>query len=133
MDFQLHQYPHQWAIDILGTFRKGYYLDPKDNGSNGLGLAKYYPRADVKRNIAGFSVYRVPNAGKFSYRAGFTQNDWQTKSAGSQLFGGEIYYGMMKETVPLCQIRFNNYFEQAGIDKINFLSVGRVLDTLIHW
>ena len=36
LDFQLHQYPHQWAIDLLGTFRKGYYLDPKKNNTTGL-------------------------------------------------------------------------------------------------
>ena len=36
LDFQFHLYPHKWAVDLLGTFRKGYYLDPKDN--NGLNL-----------------------------------------------------------------------------------------------
>ncbi|MEP6596896.1 MAG: DUF4421 domain-containing protein [Ginsengibacter sp.] len=124
LDFQLHQYPHQWAIDLLGTFRKGYNLDPKNNDKSGLNLVNYYQRPDVKRDIVGFSVFRVPNSGKFSYRAALTQNDWQTKSAGSLLFGGEAYYGMMKGDSALVPARVSSSFEQAGIDKINFLSIG---------
>ena len=124
LDLQLHLYPHKWAIDALGTFRKGYHIDPKKNNSTGLGLLNYYYRPDVKRNIVGFSVFRVPNAGRFSYRAALTQNDWQTKSAGSLLFGGEAYYGAMKADSALVPNKVSSFFEQAGINKINFLSIG---------
>ena len=124
LDFQIHQYPHKWAIDILGTFRKGYYLDPKKNNSSGLNLVNYYLRPDVKRNIIGLSIFSVPNAGKFSYRAALTQNDWQTRSAGSLLFGGEVYYGTIKGDSALVPTKVNSYFEQQGIDKVNFFSVG---------
>jgi hypothetical protein len=124
LDFQLHQYPHQWAIDLLGSFRRGYNLDPKDNSISGLNLSNYYVRPDIKRNIVGLSIFRVPNAGRFSYRAAFTQNDWQTRSAGSFLFGGEAYFGMMKGDSALVPARVDNFFEQAGIDKVNFFSVG---------
>ena len=108
----------------MGTFRKGYYLDPKKNNITGLNLSNYYYRPDVKRNIIGFSVFRVPNAGRFSYRAALAQNDWQTKSAGSLLFGGEAYYGTMKGDSALVPSEVSNYFEQDGIDKINFFSIG---------
>ena len=94
LDFQFHLYPHKWAIDLLGTFRKGYYLDPKDN--NGLNLVTYYQRPDLKRDVIGLAVFQVPNGGRFSYRAALTQKDWQTKSAGSLLYGGEAYYGTIK-------------------------------------
>ena len=78
----------------------------------------------MKRNIVGFSVFRVPNAGRFSYRAALTQNDWQTKSAGSLLFGGGAYYGAMKADSALVPNKVSSFFEQAGINKINFLSIG---------
>ena len=122
LDLQLHIYPHKWAIDLLGTFLKGYYLDPKDK--NGLNLVNYYQRPDFKRDIIGFSAFRVLNADKFSYRAALTQNDWQTKSAGSLLYGGEAYYGIIKGDSALVPSNVSNNFEQAGINKINFFSVG---------
>src|SRR5688572_29578109 len=30
LDFQFHLYPNKWAIDALGTFLKGYHLEPED-------------------------------------------------------------------------------------------------------
>ena len=94
LDLQLRLYPRKWAIDVLGTFIKSYYLDPEDE--NGLRLTNYYLRPDIKRDVIGISAFRVANADKFSYRAAITQNEWQTKSAGSLLYGGEIYYGQVK-------------------------------------
>ena len=123
LDFQFHLYPHKWAIDLLGTFIKGYYLDPKDN--NGLNLVnKYYLRPDFKRDVIGFSVFRVPNANRFSYRAALIQNDWQTKSAGSLLFGGEAYYGIINGDSALVPSQVSNNFPQKDITKINFFSIG---------
>ncbi len=122
LDLQLHLYPHKWAVDLLGSFRKGYYLDPKKN--NGLTLPGYYVRPDFKRSVVGLSIFRVPNSGKFSYRAAFTTNDWQTKSAGSLLFGGEAYFGSIKGDSVLVPGMVSNLYDQAGIDKINFFSIG---------
>ena len=122
LDFQFHLYPHKWAVDLLGTFRKGYYLDPKDN--NGLNLTKYFQRPDIKRNIIGLAVFRVPNAQRFSYRAALTQNDWQIKSAGSLLYGGEAYYGTIKADSSFVLYQVSNNFPQSGVNKINFFSIG---------
>ena len=122
LDFQFHLYPHKWAIDALGTFLKGYHLDPEDHAP--LNLKSFYYRGDVKRNLFGLSAYRVPNASKFSYRAAMTQNDWQTRSAGSLLFGGDAYFGSMKGDSALVPNQANNGFPQAGIDKVNFFSIG---------
>lgn len=121
-DFQFHAYPHKWAIDLLGAFLKGYYLDPKNK--NPLNLTGYYRRPDLKRNIMGLSVFRVPNADKFSYRALLTQNDMQTKSAGSLLYGGEAYYGIVKGDSALVPVQANSNFKQAGVAKVNFFSIG---------
>lgn len=122
LDFQFHLYPHKWAIDLLGTFRKGYYLDPKDN--NGLNLTDFQLRPDIKRHIIGLSVFRVPNSHKFSYRAALTQNDWQTKSAGSILFGGEAYRGSITGDSALVPPKVSSNYDQAAINEITFLSIG---------
>ena len=122
LDLQVHVYPHKWAVDLLGTFRKGFYLDPKDK--NGLNLNTYYQRADIKRTIIGVSAFRVPNADKFSYRAALTQNDWQIKSAGSLLYGGEAYFGTLKGDNSFVPDTVRNNFPQWGVNKINFFSIG---------
>ncbi|MEP6948447.1 MAG: DUF4421 domain-containing protein [Ginsengibacter sp.] len=122
LDLQLHIYPRKWAVDLLGAFLKGYYLDPKAN--NGLGLSDYYKRPDLHRNIIGLSVFRVANADRFSYRAALNQKDWQTKSAGSLLYGAETYYGIVKADSALVPSKAGSNYTQAGIDKINFFSIG---------
>lgn len=122
LDLQLHLYPKKWATDIVASSRKGYYLDPKDN--NGLSFHNYYVRPDLKRNIFGLALLRVPNSNKFSYRAAFNQNDWQTKSAGSFLYGGEAFYGIVQGDSVLVPTLVNNIYKQSGIDKINFFSIG---------
>ena len=122
LDFQFHLYPHKWAIDILGSFRRGFYLDPKKN--NGLTQADFYVRPDIKRSVVGISAFRVPNSHKFSYRAAFTNNDWQTRSAGSLLFGGEIYLGSVKGDSVLVPVALSSLYDQAGINKINFFTIG---------
>ncbi len=53
-----------------------------------------------------------------------TQNDWQTKSAGSLLYGGEAYFGSMKGDSALVPNQVKNNFPQAGVDKVNFFSIG---------
>jgi hypothetical protein len=122
LDVQLHVYPNKWAIDLLGTFRKGYYLDPKDN--NGLNLLTYYKRPDLKRDVVGVAVFRVPNGDKFSYKAALTQKEWQTKSAGSLLYGGQAYYGAIKGDSSFVPDAVRNNFPQKDVDKINFFSIG---------
>ena len=122
LDLQIHLFPKLWAVDLLGTFLKGYYLDPGDN--NGLHLTNYYQRPDIKRNILGFSAFRVPNADKFSYKAAITQSEWQTKSAGSLLYGGEIYYGSMKGDSALVPTNAALLYPQAGITYSHFFSIG---------
>lgn len=122
LDLQFHIFPHKWAIDVLATFIKGYYLDPKDG--NGLALNNYYLRPDVHRTIIGFTTFRVPNAHRFSYKAAVTQSEWQTKSAGSFLYGIDGYYGSIKADSALVPKAGNSFYEQSGINKITFINAG---------
>ncbi len=122
LDLQVHLYPVKWAVDIIGTFLRGYYLNPKDN--NGLGLTDYYKRPDFHRNVVGIAVYRVNNPDKFSYRAAFNQKDWQTRSAGSLLYGAEAHYGIVKADSALVPSAAGTNYDQTGINNINFFSIG---------
>jgi Domain of unknown function (DUF4421) len=122
LDFQFHLFPHKLSVDLLGTFRRSYYLDPKDD--NGLHLTDYYKRPDLKRDIIGVTVFKVPNSEKFSYRAALTQKERQLKSAGSLLYGGEAYYGTIKGDSSLVPNLVSTNFPQAGVHQINFFSIG---------
>jgi hypothetical protein len=122
LDLQLHIYPGKWAIDILGVFPKGLYLDPK--GFASINPNKYYYRPDIKAALAGISAYIVPNKEKFSYRAAIVNTDWQKRSAGSLLLGGGIYYGSIKGDSALVPVMVQQNYPQAGIKEVSFFSVG---------
>jgi hypothetical protein len=122
LDVQLHLYPKKWTIDLLAVFPKGFHLEPKGYAMSNAN--NYYYRPDVRFNLVGLSAYRVPNKERFSYRAAILQTEWQKKSAGSILFGGQAYYGVMKGDSALVPKRVESGFAQAGITDVNFLSIG---------
>jgi Domain of unknown function (DUF4421) len=64
------------------------------------------------------------NAEKFSYQAGLLQNEWQKKSAGSLLYGGEIYYGAIFGDSSLVPTLADPDIEMLGLDKFHFFSIG---------
>jgi Domain of unknown function (DUF4421) len=122
LNIQLHLYPHKWAIDLYGEFPKGLHLEPKGFASNNPN--NFYYREDVKGHLVGISAYKVPNKEKFSYRAAILQTEWQKKSAGSVLYGGDMYYGSMQGDSALIPVSVQGSFPQAGIKKINYFSIG---------
>src|SRR5258705_7254913 len=78
----------------------------------------------MKLTLIGLSAYRVPNKEKFSYRAAIMQTEWQKKSAGSFLYGGEAYYGTVKADSAFVPKSVQNSFPQAGLSTINFFRIG---------
>jgi hypothetical protein len=123
LDVQLHMYPHKWAVDLLIVMPKGLYIKPKGAGSTDP--SKYYSNKDTKERIYGVAAYKVPNKEKFSYRAALVQNEWQKKSAGSLLYGGELYYviGPENDSNFIPQPIENNYV-QKGYHEMKFISIG---------
>lgn len=122
LDLQAHFYARKWNIDLLGGFYKGYYLTPQ-------GLAApmgetYYLRPDMGLSLIGFAFYRAQNARKFSYQAGLLQNEWQKKSAGSFLYGGEIYYGAIYGDSTLMPTLIDPDISMLAINKLHFFSFG---------
>jgi len=122
LDLQGHFYARKWNIDFLGSFYKGYYLTPK-------GLAappdkEYYLRPDIGLSLVGIAFYKAHNDRRFSYQAGLLQNEWQKKSAGSLLYGGEIYYGSIYGDSSLVPTLVDLKAEMLGIDKFHFFSIG---------
>ena len=121
-DFGSHIYTRNWVTDIYAQFYKGYYLSI--GGPAGTTDKNYYKRPDIKVSLLGTSVYRLLNGERFSYRAGFLQNEWQKQSAGSVLIGAEIYYGTMKGDSALVPSHINSYYPQQGIHRVRLIELG---------
>jgi uncharacterized protein DUF4421 len=121
-DFQVHVFPRKWTIDLLYLSPKGYHLSQK--GAAGVGPEEYYYRGDLKTTLFGISAYRVPNKERFSYRAALTQTEWQKKSAGSFLYGGQIHDAIIQGDSSLVPNLLSHIYPQAGINKIKILSFG---------
>jgi hypothetical protein len=122
LDLQGHFYARKWNIDVLGEFYKGFFLTPE-------GLAAppgkaYYVRPDIGLSIVGVAFYRQLNQKKFSYQAGLLQNEWQKKSAGSILFGGEIYYGSIFGDSSLAPTLVDPGITKLDVNKFHFFSFG---------
>ena len=120
VDLELHVYPTKWAVDVLAIFHKGLYLHPENNAT----ANSYYYRPDVNQHIMGLGAYRVLNADRFSYNAAMIQSEWQKKSAGSLLLGGQVYYGLIKGDSSLVPQQLESSFAKTDINRINFFSVG---------
>ncbi len=121
-NFQVHLYPRKWAIDLLYISPKGYHLEPQ--GMAGAPADKYYYREDVKTTFFGISAYQVPNKERFSYRAALLQTEWQKKSAGSIIYGGEFHHGTVQGDSALIPGSLGSKYPQQGINKINVLTFG---------
>jgi Domain of unknown function (DUF4421) len=122
LDLQGHYFARKWNVDLLGEFYKGYYLTPQ-------GLAappgkEYYLRPDIGLSLIGFAFYRALNQTRFSYQAGLLQNEWQKKSAGSLLYGGEIYYGAIYGDSSLTPTQVDPKVAALAIDKFHYFSFG---------
>lgn len=121
LDLQGHFYPRKFAIDFFGQFYKGYYISPKDFVP---GYPGYYYRPDLRVRMVGFSSYYIFNNTKFSYRASMIQNERQTKSAGTFLVGGDIYYGTVLSDSTLVPSEISNKFPQGEVNRFRFFKIG---------
>ncbi|HEY0297765.1 MAG TPA: DUF4421 family protein, partial [Arachidicoccus sp.] len=114
-------YKHQWVYDFVLQHYKGMYLTPQHVYSENN---NYYLRPDIAAALIGGDFWRILNSDKFSYRAVMTQNDWQLKSAGSFLLGGEIYYEAISGDSAFVPVAIANSFPQNEVHKDYSLRIG---------
>ncbi|WP_343691944.1 DUF4421 domain-containing protein [Chitinophaga sp.] len=97
LDLQAHYYLRKLVVDFYGQRYKGYYIANSRGLLNGFDEKGPLPvRPDIRNLNIGMSVQYVFNDRKFSYRAAYLQNEYQKKSAGSFLLGGELFTAHMK-------------------------------------
>lgn len=91
LDLQSHIYTRRYVIDFFFQLYNGQYLD-NTQFLNPESAVPYYLRPDIRMRVFGLSFQEVLNEKKFSYAASLVQNEYQKKSAGSFLIGGEVTF-----------------------------------------
>lgn len=94
LDLQTHIYLRKLVVDFYGQSYKGYYVaNPVEVFGKAYAAQHPYPqRPDIRSLAFGLGGQYVFNDKRFSYRAPNLQNEYQKKSAGSFLAGGDIFY-----------------------------------------
>ena len=122
LDLQAHFYGPKTTFDIFTQRYKGFYLFPKGTAA-GVGKS-WYVRPDLNLIQIGASGYYVFNWRRFSYRAAYLQNEWQIKSRGSFLIGGEIFYGRAKADSAFKPAAFYDGDMTAEVYRVQFGNIG---------
>jgi hypothetical protein len=122
LDLQVHSYGRKIAVDVVGSFYRGFYLTPKGKAMDNE--SEYYVRPDVKVNAGGVTGHYVFNHRRFSYRAAFLQNEWQKRSAGTWLAGLDIYGGTIKADSTAVPTAVDGEAAATGLKQMRFFEVG---------
>ncbi len=130
LDLQFHSYGRKFILDVFGQFYRGFFLTP---GSTNNPQDEYYLRPDLRVNQVGTSVQYVLNHRKFSYRASFLQNEWQKKSAGTFIFGFEIYNGRVKADSTIIPTLVNDEEANREIKLMRFFEIGPNVGYAYTW
>lgn len=121
LDLQFHSYGRRFITDVFGQFYRGFFM--ARNSTNNPG-PEYYLRPDLHVNHIGTSVQYILNHKKFSYRASFLQNEWQKKSAGTFIFGVEVYGGKVDADSTIIPTVVSNDEADRNITVIRFFEFG---------
>jgi hypothetical protein len=122
LDLQSQAIGRTSVINLYGQFYKGKYVKPNDGTDPVDG--KFTQRPDIYTQQIGASAYFFPNWRRFSYAAAVNQRDWQQKSAGSAIFGGEIFTGKIRGDSSMIPPDQLEDFVQGNVDKITFYELG---------
>jgi hypothetical protein len=126
-DAQSNMFSKKLATNLFFQTYQGYYIDSHDRAELGYpadGEKRPY-RRDLRQANLGLSSLYIFNNDKFSYRASFTQDAWQKKSAGSWLAGGYVTYFTVRGDSSLVPQALDSAFgETLQIRQGNFLDFG---------
>jgi hypothetical protein len=121
LDLQSHVYLRKIVIDFYAQYYKGYYLvNTGALSDNHAGMV--YLRPDMGTWNGGLSVQYIFNDERFSFRAAYLQNEYQKKSAGSLMVGGDLHTVAVRadsSVIPANIVHFNffdnNHFNRSNI------------------
>lgn len=126
LDLQTYFLTRKFTIDLFLSYYKGFYLsNPSEVINNWVDSDVYPQRGDIRSLDAGINGFYIFNHQKFSYRAAFTQDERQTKSAGSLLLGGSVKASEISadsSLVPANMI-YRDFFDGQDFNKANLSNI----------
>ncbi len=94
-DTQLNIYTRSFGVDAYFQYYNGFYLKNIDNLMEWT--EESFPlRSDLQSYSFGLSAYYFTNNKRFSYKAAYTRNQIQKKSAGSLIYGAYFNANIVK-------------------------------------
>ncbi|MCA6074689.1 DUF4421 domain-containing protein [Fulvivirga sedimenti] len=118
LDLQAHQYLGKMNIDLFGQFYRGYYLKDYTTASG-----EKYLREDLQVREFGAVYQYIFNHRKFSFRAAMMNSEYQKRSAGTWILGGDFFFGKVKADSSLIPGSFE--VEQLiEYDELDFFKIG---------
>lgn len=115
------------VIDGYLQFYKGFYLRNSDRMISGWpDDGSFHIRKDMGSFTVGVTLQYLFNSTRFSYRAAFLETEWQKKSSGSLVAGGDIIYHVTWGDSSLVPDRviYGEFFNGIPFRKSSFYSVG---------
>lgn len=126
-DAQANMYSKKLATNLFFQTYSGYHMTSHNREELGWpddGTARPY-RRDLEQSNIGFSSLYIFNNDRFSYRASFTQDAWQKKSAGSWLAGAyATYFNMYADSSLVPQALDDQFDEDLQIKRGRFIDFG---------
>lgn len=90
---------------------KGFYWDNIDTYDSTWNVKDSVPiRPDISTSNLGVSLIYSFNSEKFSFRSAYVNTEWQKKSAGSWLIGGQLSFFEMKADSSIVPIEFSQSY-----------------------
>ncbi len=129
-DFTIRTIAPRFNATLYLQYYKGFYLkNTKDMIPGWEEGDQYYIRGDILSRTIGLELAYIFNNTRFSYRAAVLQNEWQKKSAGTLLAGGNLIYNTVTGDSSIVPTLLYNseFFEGRKFDRSNNFTVGPMI------
>ncbi|MGL1885455.1 MAG: DUF4421 domain-containing protein [Reichenbachiella sp.] len=115
-DLQSNIYTTHFVIDLVYQRYKGYYASNQASYDTLFNPDEpvYSKRSDISTKSYGFHALYIVNSDRFSYRAAFTFNERQVKSAGTFLFGLYFNRYLMNADSTIVPVQYQDQVDQTA-------------------
>lgn len=126
LDFSTQINLRKFTINFFSSVYRGFYLENSLVALKDWPPNTHYTRSDIKEKTYGLNTTYLFNSGRYSNKATFLQSEWQKKSAGSFLAGGNIFYNQVSgdSAIIPSQVNEPNFFRGIRYDKSSYAAFG---------
>ena len=126
LDLQTDMFTSRFLLTGSLQSYKGYYWENVDTYQNAWNTSDSVPiRPDIETFASGVNFFYALNHTKFSLKAVYRGTDWQFRTAGSWLVGGQASTFSMHADIPLVPASLAYYYPDFdSLVSVNTLNLG---------